>query len=183
MGGPVTEPRTFWKAVRPDLTTKHGQKWYPGTTVRADHNLDPSNTGPCPTREGDGLCLAKTWKGAASAGHPTVTCYEITIDSAQILAEDDDKVRISGEITIGDPYDATALLRQGFGARANLHRADLSGADLSGADLSGANLYGADLSGANLYGANLYGADLSGANLYGARNVPSEVLAAWKATQ
>ena len=62
-------------------------------------------------------------------------------------------------------------------------------ADLSRANLSRANLYGANLSGANLYGADLSGANLSGANLSranrldDARNVPAEVLAAWKAAQ
>jgi len=115
-----------WKAVRPDLTTKHGFKWWPNTTVQSDHNLNPENTGICPEREGDGLSIAKTWAGAASAGFTTSTCVTVEYDTDNVVAEDDNKIRVAGEIRVTGIYDAQALLRQGFGVLA-----DLSGANLS----------------------------------------------------
>ena len=141
-----------WKAVRPDLTTRNGFRWYPGTTVRSDHNLDPTNTDVCPRQEGDGLCIAKTWAGAASAGFPTLSCVLLTYDPDQVIAEDDDKIRVRGPVHVGDVFDAQALLRAGFGRDADLRNADLRGANLWDANLGGANLEGANLRGANLRG-------------------------------
>ena len=162
-----------WKAVKPDLTTRHGFKWWPGTTVQSDHNLNPDNTGVCPTREGDGLCIARTWAGAASAGFPTSTCVIVEYEPDQVLAEDPDKLRVKGPIRVVDVYDAQALLRQGFGISADLHGADLRSADLRYSNLRYANLHGANLRYSNLRSAdlrysNLRYADLHGADLHGA---------------
>jgi len=164
----------LFKSVRPDGTTRNGLNWNvpSGTVIRADHNLDPINTGACPTREGDGITVAKTWHGAALAGWPTQRCCTITVEPDDILGEDEHKLRARA-VTVGEWYDAQQLLRNDCGTRANLTEADLSGAYLSGAYLSGANLSGAYLSGANLSGAYLSGAylsraDLTRANLFGA---------------
>ena len=162
-----------WKAVRPDLTTRDGFRWYPNTIVRSDHNLDPDHDDPCPSIEGDGLCLAITMRGASSGGFPSLTLVACWYDPALVAAATEDKMRIAGEIHIGDVFDTAALIRDADLSGANLSNAGLSGADLHGANLRvanlyGANLYGADLSGANLDGANLRGADLRGANLRGA---------------
>ena len=154
-----------WKAVRPDLTTNHGFRWWPGTVVESVDNIDPGNTGVCPAREGDGLCVAKTWKGAGSAGFPTSTCVVVYFDPADVAAEDDDKLRVVGPVHVGAPFDAQAILRAGFGEAAVLSYAVLRGADLRYADLSGADLRYADLSYANLSGADLRYAVLSGADL------------------
>jgi len=166
---------TAWKAVRPDGTTRNGFSWDVGVGghIRSDDNIDPHNAGACPTQEGDGLCLAKTWAGAASAGFPTQRCLVVKFDDSQVLGQDPDKWRVAGVVSVVSVYDAQGLLRGGFGNGADLSGADLSGAnlsraDLSGADLSGANLSRADLSRANLSGANLSGADLYGADLSGA---------------
>jgi len=159
--------RQAWKAVRPDGTTRKGFSWEVGIggTVQSDHNINPDNTSTCPTREGDGLCIAKTWQGAASAGFATSRCLIVEFNAAQVIAEDDNKIRVAGPVTVMDVYDAQALLRAGCGADSHLSGADLSGADLSGANLSRATLSGADLSGADLYGADLYGANLARADL------------------
>ena len=141
----------YFKSVKPDGFTRHGLDWNvpTGTIVRADHDLLPSNTGPCPKREGDGITIAKTFAGAALAGWPTQRCCAVTFDRLDVLGEDQDKIRVRA-VRVGEWFDAIDLLRKGYGAGANLSRAYLSGADLSRADLSGADLYGANLSGANL---------------------------------
>ncbi len=167
-----------WKSVAPDLTSWRDRTtlWLPGTVLEAP-DPDSRNTGPCPNARGDGLCIAKTFGGAAQASGPTITVVRVAYAEADILGQTFDKLRVS-KLHVLDILDVSKMIRDSkfHGAnlsRANLSRANLSGANLSGADLSGANLYGANLSGANLYGANLsgadlYGANLSGANLYGA---------------
>ena len=190
--------RTAWRSVRPDFRSSHGYRWpFPGNDAEAPlpDGAEFTHGDPCPQFVGDGLCLAKTWRGAASGGIPAITCLLVTYDPADVLGEDVDKVRVSS-CRVVDVFDAPALLRDGWGkgaylsgaylygaylTMADLTRADLTGAtlygatlygatlsraDLTGATLSGADLTGATLSGATLYGATLYGADLSGAHLY-----------------
>ena len=169
---------TAWRACHPDLRSTNGFVWpFPGNQAVAPlPDGKKFTTGdPCPRFPGDGLCLAKTWAGAAAGGIPAITCLEVTYDPADLLGEDDNKVRVS-RCQVVALFDAPLLIRDGWMTGANLSGADLSGADLSGADLSGADLYranlywaylsGADLSGADLSGADLSGANLSGANLY-----------------
>jgi len=158
----------LFKAVRPDGTTRNGLDWNVpiGTVVRADHNVAEVDHGSvCSRREGDGISVAKTWKGAAQAGFPTGRCCTVEIDPADVLAEDDDMVRVRA-VTVGEWFDAPGLLRRGCGRGADLRNADLYGADLRGADLSEADLYRAHLTGAHLAGAHLAGAHLAGAHLY-----------------
>ena len=162
--------RTAWRSVRPDFRSSHGYRWpFPGNDAEAPlpDGAEFTHGDPCPQFVGDGLCLAKTWRGAASGGIPAITCLLVTYDPADVLGEDVDKVRVS-RCRVVDVFDAPALIRAGWCTGANLSGAHLYGANLSGANLYGANLYGANLYGADLYGADLYGADLSGANLSGA---------------
>ena len=152
-----------WRVVHPDGRSRSGFRWpFKGIAKVPAKGVDRGNMGPCPSAEGDGLCLAKTWGGAALGGIPAITGLAVAYRQEDVLGEDDQKLRVS-RCRVLDVLDLLRLLRKGHGSRA-----DLTGAYLTGADLSGAYLYGADLTGANLSGANLYGADLYGANLYGA---------------
>ena len=166
--------RTAWRTVHPDLRSSHGFRWpFPGGVAVAPLPVGRTFTrgNPCPGFVGDGLCLAKTWRGAASGGIPAITCLLVEFDDAAVLGEDDDKVRVSCCLVV-DVFDAPALIRDGWCAGADLGGADLWGADLGDANLCGADLRGANLRAnlrdANLGGANLGGADLWGANLGGA---------------
>ena len=180
----MTTTRTAWRACHPDLRSSHGYRWpWPGNEATAPLPDDREFTrgDPCPRFIGDGLCLAKTWRGAASGSIPAITCLLVEFDPGDVLGEDDDKVRVS-RCRVVDVFDGPALIRDGWCRRAdlghanlrhaNLRDADLRVADLRGADLGGANLGGADLGvadlrGADLGGANLRGADLGDANLRG----------------
>ncbi len=171
---------TAWRSVHPDLRSSHGYRWpWPGNEAvpPLPAGTEFTQGDPCPQFAGDGLCLAKTWAGAASGGIPAITCLLVEFDPADVLGEDDDRVRVS-RCRVVDVFDAPALIRDGWCAGANLRGAnlgdanlwdaDLGGADLGGANLGDANLRGADLWGANLRGADLWGANLRGADLWGA---------------
>ena len=158
---------TAWRAVHPDLRSSRGFRWpWPGNEAIAPLTDGGKFTrgNACPEFIGDGLCLAKTWRGAASGGIPAVTCLLVSYDPSDVLGEDDDKLRVS-RCRVEDVFDAPALIRDGWCQGANLLGANLRGANLLGADLLGANLLGADLRGADLRGADLRGANLLGANL------------------
>ncbi len=159
--------RTAWRSVHPDLRSSHGYRWpFPGNEAvpPLPDGAEFTRGDPCPQFVGDGLCLAKTWAGAASGGISAITCLLVEFDEADVLGEDADKVRVS-RCRVVDVFDAPALVRDGWCAGANLIRAYLTGANLGGADLTGANLAGADLIRANLGGADLTRANLGGANL------------------
>ena len=139
-----------WRTVAPDFTSSHGFRWpFPGKTAVADPGARTFTTGnPCPQFEGDGLCLAKTWAGAASGGRAAATALICAYQANDLLGDDTTKVRVSHAIVV-EVIDTYALIRAG-----HLSGADLSGAYLSGAYLSGANLRGA--TGAPPIGANGY---------------------------
>ena len=138
--------------------------------------MDESNTGACPSRPGDGLCVASSWRGMASGGIPARTLLLVATRSGDVLGRDEfaGKTR-HRKVAVVAVVDGERLLREA-GAGANLRGREprrreprgATGADLRGANLGGANLRGANLGGANLRGANLGGADLRGANLGGA---------------
>ena len=72
------------KSVHPDLRTTHDFIWaLPGGVNVSNDNLDASNTGACPNIEGDGLCVATTWRGMASGG---ITARTIPEDRRQASA-------------------------------------------------------------------------------------------------
>ena len=158
---------TAWRAVHPDLRSSRGFRWpFPGNEAVAPlpDGAEFTHGNPCPKFVGDGLCLAKTWRGAASGSIPAITCLLVEFAPADVLGEDDDKVRVS-RCRVVDVFDAPALIRDGWCQGANLRGADLRGANLLGANLLDANLRGANLLGADLWGADLRDADLRGANL------------------
>ena len=153
------------KSVRPDLRTYGGYQWpWPGQTAACDPNaLVPANRGACPSQEGDGLCVATSWRGMASGGIPASTMLLVAYASSEALGGDtkNGKLRLP-RVAVVAVVDGLRLLREsGAGA-------DLFGADLHGANLRGANLYAADLRDANLTRADLYAANLRDANLRGA---------------
>ncbi len=162
--------RTAWRSVHPDLRSSRGFRWpFPGNEAVAPlpDGAEFTHGNPCPQFVGDGLCLAKTWRGAASGSIPAITCLLVEFAPVDVLGEDDDKVRVS-RCRVVDVFDAPALIRDGWCVGANLVGAHLGGANLWGANLGGANLRGANLGGADLGGADLGGADLRGADLWGA---------------
>ena len=169
--------RLGWRAVHPDLRSRDGYRYpFPGQWADAGGPI-LGHTDACPRAAGDGLCVAKTWRGAASGGIPATTVLLVGYDQADVYGEDDNKVRV-GAMLVLDVVDVAAMARRGHLGGANLGGADLGGADLWGADLWGADLGGANLGGANLRvadlrvanlgGANLGGANLGGADLWGA---------------
>ena len=135
------------KSVRPDLRTYGGYQWpWPGQTAVCDPNaLVPTNRGACPSQDGDGLCVATTWRGMASGGIPASTMLLVAYASSEALGGDTEngKLRLP-RVAVVAVVDGLRLLRESG-----------AGADLRGADLTGANLTRADLTGANLYAANL----------------------------
>lgn len=168
-----------WKLVRKDGSTYGGYRWpmpVAGVTdpvVVEAHDINPDNKTECPSRPGDGLCVALTPAGASSGG---IALSEgvgllLTYDEADVLGREDTKLRVA-RVTVVDTFDPLARVRSGewknlTGARltgADLAWATLTDVDLSWADLSGARLSGANLSGANLSGTDLHRADLTGAN-------------------
>ena len=128
------------KSVRPDLRTYGGYQWpWPGQTAACDPNaLVPANRDACPSQEGDGLCVATSWRGMASGGIPASTMLLVAYASSEALGGDTEngKLRLP-RVAVVAVVDGLRLLRE-------------SGA---GADLRAANLYCADLRGANLTGA------------------------------
>ena len=133
---------TAWRSVHPDLRSSRGFRWpFPGGEAVAPLPAGRKFTRgeSCPEFTGDGLCLAKTWRGAASGGIPAITCLLVTYDPADVLGEDDDKLRVS-RCRVVDVFDAPALVRDGWCAGADLYGADLTRANLTRAYLSVAYL-------------------------------------------
>lgn len=104
--------RTAWRAVHPDLRSSRGFRWpWPGGEAVAPLPAGAEFTrgGPCPEFPGDGLCLAKTWRGAASGGIPAITCLLVEFDPADVLGGDDDKLRVS-RCRVVDVFDASGVV-------------------------------------------------------------------------
>ena len=128
------------KSVRPDLRTYGGYQWpLPGQTAVCDPNaLVPTNRDACPSQEGDGLCVATSWRGMASGGIPASTMLLVAYASSEALGGDTEngKLRLP-RVAVVAVVDGLRLLRES-GAGANLFGADLRGADLRGANLTDA---------------------------------------------
>ena len=147
------------KSVRPGLRTRYGFQWPASGWVAVD-GINQENTGPCPSRQGDGLCVANTWRGMASGGIPASVLLLVAYSRADVLGGDDHKVRVSRACVV-EALDGVSVLAPGD----DLRRANLTGVDLTGVDLTGANLTRADLRRADLRRADLTGADLTRALL------------------
>lgn len=125
-----------------------------------------------PAARGDGLCVAFTWAGMATA--PLVPDELLLVayaDADRLSVRDDQTARVRRAYVL-EEIDGLRLLRErSLGANlmgARLELADLRGACFYGADLSRSILDRANLAGASLYGANLAGARMPGADLSGA---------------
>src|SRR3990167_2827580 len=127
-----------WKVVNPDLTTKFGCKYIPGAKLVA-RNIDLNNKCSCPKREGDGFCIAKNWKGAASGGIPANIVALLGYKEKDILGQDENKFRVKKVWVLG-LWDIQKAIRTGVFKGANLEGAYLYRANLNRANLNGANL-------------------------------------------
>ncbi len=158
------------RACHPDFTSRGRFRWtFPGGWTQANGPFDADNAGGCPRAEGDGICVALTWRAMALGGIPATLVLLVGWKSADVLGRDAEKVRVKRAYVV-DALTVAGLLaeRRADEEPMDLRYANLDGANLYGADLRGANLGGADLRGANLYGADLGGANLGGADLRGA---------------
>ena len=118
--------RLGWRAVHPDLRSRDGFRYpFPGQWADAGGPI-LGHTDACPRAAGDGLCVAKTWRGAASGGIPATTVLLVGYDQADVYGEDADKVRV-GAMLVLDVIDVAVLARQGRLAGADLTRAYLIG--------------------------------------------------------
>ena len=158
------------KSVHPDLRTYGGYQWpLPGSVAKCDPaHIIANSRDACPQQQGDGLCVALSWRGMASGDISARTLLLVAYSTADVLGEDlpEGKLRAS-RVAVVALVDGERLLREA-GAGADLADANLTDADLARADLAGANLAGAYLARAYLAGAYLVGANLTGANLAGA---------------
>ena len=130
------------KSVRPDLRTYGGYQWpWPGQTAVCDPNaLMPTNRDACPSQEGDGLCVATSWRGMASGDIPASTLLLVAYASGEVLGGNPEKGKLRlPRVAVVAVVDGLRLLRES-GAAAYLSRANLSGANLTRADLYAANL-------------------------------------------
>ena len=118
--------RLAWRSVWPDFRSSHGFRWpFPGQVATADPNEREFTKGdPCPQFEGDGLCLALTWEGAASGGIPASAVLICAYDPAHVLGQDAAKLRVSLTHVV-EVVDIQHVIRSGA----------LSGVNLSGAYL------------------------------------------------
>ena len=136
------------KSILPDLTTLNGYQWpFPGGIAECDpKKIDAESASACPRHEGDGLCVATSWRGMASSGFPARTLLLVAYGADEVLGRDDTEGKLRcPRVAVVALADGERLLREA-GSGADLRWANLSGANLSRADLSGANLSGADLS-------------------------------------
>ena len=162
-----------WKITRVEGTTSFGFQWPVEGEVVAT-NVDPRNTAPCPWRKGDGLCIARTFCGAASSGISLANAQGLWLsyDEKDILGQDRNKIRVSKCRVLGR-FDPIAVIRRGA-VGADLHAANLSFADLSYCDLRNVdfrytNLYHTDLSHSDLRGTDFREATMVCCDLTGAR--------------
>ena len=156
-----------FRSVHVDYRSSRGFVWpYPGGTAVASGPFTNTPHKGCPSRKGDGICLALTAAGMASGGIPAHLVLVCSYTKASLLGTESDgsKVRVK-RAKVLRAVDFPAMLRGEVPQDPDLPtKADLAGANLTGANLTGANLPWADLARANLTGANLTWANLTGAN-------------------
>ena len=112
------------RAVKTDLTSQRGFRWpFPGNWTDLAANVDTTNTGGCPTRLGDGLCIARTWHGMSLGGHGAHTLLIVGWHPTDELGGDADKLRVR-RAYVRDVIDGWQLISK-HGGGAYLVRADL----------------------------------------------------------
>ncbi|MGB1224864.1 MAG: hypothetical protein ACPHCN_12070, partial [Mycobacterium sp.] len=106
-----------WKLTNVDGTTHGGYRWplpMPGETVTvAATNINHNNTGACPSREGDGLCVVREGiiRHVTSGGQRIGSAIGLDLrwDKADELGnEADEKIRVAKVEVVGlfDPVQA-----------------------------------------------------------------------------
>ena len=122
-----------WKAVEADLTARNDFQYRLGEWAVAQ-KPNRKNTGACPKDDGDGLCIANTFYGAAQGGRSCRTIIICAYLPADVLGSDADKLRVTKLFVPNwGLWSIERLARQANLSGAYLSRAYLSGADLSGA--------------------------------------------------
>ena len=168
------------KAVHPDLVSSRGFKWpFPGGETPYLKLDDHDNS--CPSRKGDGLCVATTIGASSSGGHLFSTVLLVAYRSSEARGAISDKLRVPQAAVVA-LVDGARLLRDDASyldmryARltdTNLTRivatwSDFSSAYMQNADLTGSDFAHSNLSHAYMTGASLANSYLSHANLLGA---------------
>ena len=139
-GKPVTKGdyRLGFRSVHADLRSRDGFRYpWPGGWAECDPHGRKHSTGPCAQFVGDGLHVAKTFRGAGSGGISPQTLLLAAFLPADVLGEDSDKVRVK-RLYVVEVVALTALLPI---ISAYLGGANLRGADLRDADLRGAKIW------------------------------------------
>jgi hypothetical protein len=110
---------TGFKFVAADLTTRQGEFSYlealrSGEPVIAA-DPDRAHTRACPSREGDGLCVAHTVEAASSGGQPASTAVGLLVeyDDDDVLGEGVDKTRVAA-LRVTGVFDPMRLIRMGL---------------------------------------------------------------------
>ena len=116
------------KSIGFDGRTKHGFEWPEPGRETERYELDPDNGGSCPSREGDGLCVATTYRGMASGGHRAFCVLLVAYRSAEAKGDEAGKLRVP-QVYVVARFDGEQQ------ARTNYRGADLRGAYLRGAYL------------------------------------------------
>jgi hypothetical protein len=159
-----------WRTCHRDLRSRDGYRWpWPGgwaTDTRKGVDLKKGSAphSACPSATLGGVCIAKTFAGAASGSIPVGTILVTAHFPKDVLGEEPDKLRVKRALVL-DVVDLISVIKAAYLRGANLRDAYLRGANLGGANLGGANLGGANLRDANLRDANLRDANLRDANL------------------
>ena len=157
-----------WKAVHPDLRSSHGYRWpWRGQWAWSVTDQEYSRGGTYPHFIGDGICLAKTWSGAASGRIPAITGLICGYLPKDVLGENPDKLRVTSAFVF-EVIDIPSYIRSGYLAGANMVAANLCGANLESANFRNTNLRYSNFKGANLEFANFIGANLQGSNFQNA---------------
>ena len=127
---PTGYDRWAIKSTSADLSTRNGFRWaFPGEVTKVPKSgIDKTNHDACPSGEGDGLSVGLTYAGMASGGYPARTLLLVAVKTADVLGEDENKLRVRAAFTV-DILDGEQY------ASEHLRGAYLGGADLRGADL------------------------------------------------
>ena len=83
------------KSIQEDGTTRNRFQWPDKGPVEELSALNLENTGPCPSRHGDGLCLGKSFAGMAQGWIPTRHILTVRYRKEDVLGEDSQKLRVS----------------------------------------------------------------------------------------
>ena len=91
---------TEWgfRVVARDRSTRHGYRWAaPGEWATAPGPINDANRGACPTGVGDGICVARTWRGVYVQGYRCDRIMLVGWSPVDVLGDETDKVRLRRE--------------------------------------------------------------------------------------